>query len=350
MRNKIILMTPVTIGWCHTEEPQEPITWKIPLLAPRHVRKPYQASYAIRLLGLTLTVLIRSLSDITGDFSNFTRGISIYECSTCLTDRNHKPGFGSNFFYGCPAENALYAAGMVLRVGGRSSAGVSWEYITKGADRDDRITFRRYPINTDSYEFVDWVPEGYPDLVGGTLPNDWFKDPIEQKDELQVAHLTARVPILALLGAQERLPKVTLEKDASERPFITTKLEVKWDRAISTLAALLSGQVLVVGVVFWACRGVPIRDHDSYLSVARLLRTAMSSIGGGSGDSGRELAQRIQDELARRAQKEEDAELEVSKLGIRYGVRMRPNEDGGESAEVDIWSDVKDFDRQLPYD
>ncbi|KAK4113397.1 hypothetical protein N656DRAFT_616015 [Canariomyces notabilis] len=277
---------------------------------------------------------------------------TIYECLTCLTEKNHKPGFRSNFFHGCPTENALYAAGIALRIGGGfgvlgSIMDSMVSITTEGTGRDDRIAFRRYPIDADSHEFVDEVPEGYPDIAFESPPNDWFKYPIHPNDELHVADSTARVPILAFLGAEERLARVTLEKDAFERTFSMTKLEVKWDRAISTLAALLAGQVLVIGVVFWACRGVPIRDHDSYLSVARLLRTAMDSVEGGSSDSGRELAQRIQDELTRRAQNED---AEVSKLEIRYGLRTRPNEDGGELAEVDIWSDVKGFDRQLPYD
>jgi hypothetical protein len=96
------------------------------------------------------------------------------------------------------------------------------------------------------------------------------------------------------------------------------------------LAAILLGHLLAIGVVSFTCKGVLIRDHDSYLSVARLLRTAVSTIEGRSTDSGKELADRISDGAA-----------EVNGAGMRYGTRTKSNKDGRQRVEVDLWYDVK---------
>jgi hypothetical protein len=44
---------------------------------------------------------------------------------------------------------------------------------------------------------------------------------------------------------------------------------------MGVLGAILVGQLLAVGVAYAYSRGVWVRDHDSLLAVARVLRTAV---------------------------------------------------------------------------
>jgi hypothetical protein len=121
------------------------------------------------------------------------------------------------------------------------------------------------------------------------------------------------------MGAERQLPRVPRERGAAELPFVVTSLEVKWTRAAA-------GQLLAVAVVFYAARGVPVRDHDSFLSLARLLRTAVNTVEGGSAAGGEELAESIR---------------ETAGGGIRYGTRrVGDAETERERREVDLWNDV----------
>jgi hypothetical protein len=65
-----------------------------------------------------------------------------------------------------------------------------------------------------------------------------------------------------------------------------------------------------------------VRDHDSHLAVAVLLRRAVDAAGGRSVDTGEELA----------------ARLGKKGVGMRYGTRRG---EGGGWREVDLWDDVE---------
>lgn len=101
---------------------------------------------------------------------------------------------------------------------------------------------------------------------------------------------------MAIVGADMTLPRVLKVEGASEQPYIKTTLQVKWDRAIAVLAAILGGEILAVGIVCYACRNTLVRDHGSSWSVARLLRSALVEHGEGvrSVDSGVEIAAEMQ--------------------------------------------------------
>jgi len=161
-----------------------------------------------------------------------------------------------------------------------------------------------------------------------TVVESQYQTPVTTRDELYAANIAARLPILAIMGAEEQLPRVTREEGASEKPFITTCLEVKWERAIGVLAGILVGQLIAIGVVFYASKGVAVRHHDSFFSVARLLRTAMGTVKGRSADTGEQVADSIQETAG----------------GIRYGMRTVCDDVSGRQwREVDLWNDVKIF-------
>jgi hypothetical protein len=140
--------------------------------------------------------------------------------------------------------------------------------------------------------------------------------PMEAK--LYAAHLAARLPLLAVIGADIQLPKVTREKGASERPFISVALEVKWRRAVAVLVSLFVGQLIAIAVVKIICRNVFLRDHDSFLSTARLLRTSMQKVEGLSMAPGKEIAE----------------QLYSKDVVLRYGTREK-----GDCYELDLCDD-----------
>ncbi|RYP01586.1 hypothetical protein DL765_010851 [Monosporascus sp. GIB2] len=260
--------------------------------------------------------------------NEYERNATFFECTTCLTDRNNNPGVGSDLFHGFPAGNVSYAAGVLLRFG-------PFDRIYQ-FEPSSPLSVKEYSSQEHTMHFINHIGA----LTYEKDGEDWFTHSVPAEYELHAAHLAARLPILAIIGAERQLPRVTRENGASERPYITTRVKVRWDRAIGVLAMILVGQLLAVVVVFFSCKGVFIRDHDSFLSVARLLRTAVNTIEGGSADSGKELANRIRAETG-----------EGSVGGMRYGTRTKCNEDGRQQVEVDLWHDVDNiFLKKADYD
>lgn len=148
---------------------------------------------------------------------------------------------------------------------------------------------------------------------------------IPLESELHAAHIAARLPILTVIGAEERLPKVLLDKNTSEKLFINTVLDVRWRRVFGVFAVILAWQWIAIALsVFW-CRKIIVPDPISCLSVARLLRTAMVAAGGRSLVLGKELAGYMEDKDIRR---------------MRYGTRKSKEHN---AYEVDLWHDVKNF-------
>lgn len=234
----------------------------------------------------------------------------MFECTTCLKGRNGNPSLDSDLFFNFTSANVSYAAGILLNFG---SFDRIYQFSLGG------LSAKEYESQEHAKHFINGLTAMTYDEFG----EKWYSKPVSTEYELHTAHLAARLPILAIMGAERQLPRVTREQGASEKPFIVTSLEVKWPRAIGVLVAILTGQLLAVGVVFYASRGVPVRDHDSFLSLARLLRTAMNTVEGRSAHCGEDLAKSIQEPL-------------------RYGTRRVPGKTG-EEREVDLWNDVDDI-------
>jgi hypothetical protein len=135
---------------------------------------------------------------------------------------------------------------------------------------------------------------------------------------LLAAFLTARAPMLALLGAQLELPRVQADESAA--------LKVKWERTICALAGIRVALMLAVAVTFGYCRwlGVVVRDHDSFFSIASLLQTILGSV--------RDRLRIVDGAKAVERYLRDDGRM------LRYGTRRVG---GSGNLELDIWDDVK---------
>jgi len=102
---------------------------------------------------------------------------------------------------------------------------------------------------------------------------------------------------------------------------------------LGILAVLMAGQLLAVAVVVFVVGNVPIREHDSYLTAARLLRTAMNTAEARSMASAKELAESVKEKLTTE--------------GIRYGTRVIDEK----RRCMDVWEDVeRKFPKDVKYD
>jgi hypothetical protein len=155
--------------------------------------------------------------------------------------------------------------------------------------------------------------------------------PIALEFELHVAHLTARLPILTVIGAEMQLPRVTQPKGQSERHLVRIVLDVKWERVAAILVAIALGQALAIAATVFVCRRVILHGHDSFFPIARLLNAAVNRAPGRSVDTGVELAARME------AVDDGRVDEDVRGMGMRYGTRRW---DEG-VYEVDFGGDVK---------
>jgi hypothetical protein len=247
--------------------------------------------------------------------SQLIRNATVFECTTCLNDRDGEPGLGRDLLFNFPVGNLSYASGILLSFGPHDRI---YQYSA------GMFSAKEYGSQEHTMHFINNLNV----LRYKDVGDDWYRTPVPAEYELHTAHLAARLPILAIMGAERQLPRVTRDRGASEQPFIVTSLEVKWGRAVAVLAAILAGQLLAVGVVVYASRGLLVRDHDSVLAAARLLRTAVNTVEGGSAARGKELAEGIREA--------------AGPGGIRYGTRrVRDEEADRERLEVDLWNDVE---------
>jgi len=140
-----------------------------------------------------------------------------------------------------------------------------------------------------SYASLDFLTDdGTHFLYAGFLDDTTTE--LSPETELNATHFTARLPLLAVLGAENVLAKAPRDNSTTEKLFITVALEVRWRRAIAVLVAIFVGQVIAIGVVKYMCWNVFLRDHDSFLALAVLLKTTVGKVQGRSTALGKELA------------------------------------------------------------
>ncbi|KAK6496291.1 hypothetical protein TWF481_002316 [Arthrobotrys musiformis] len=240
------------------------------------------------------------------NWANKTDGATYFECTTCLTSRNNERGIGADVLHGLPPGNTSYLANLLLALG------PSEHYYQ--TDSPDSLLIRRYPSINRIEQFVN--------ALEYEIPVDQPRADVPVYSELHSANIAARLPILAIMGAEMILPKVTRDGGPSERPFVDVILTVRWSSVIAVLLAIIVGQLLIIIIVILYCRKVLVRDNNSYLSLARLMKSAMEKVDGRSTDTGVELAEY----------------LETKNVRMRYGTR---NTDKAGVYEVDLWNDVK---------
>jgi hypothetical protein len=249
----------------------------------------------------------------TGDYQYSTddgHNGTWFECSTCLTDLNNNPIENASLFHGIPTEISPFISRLLLYVGVYDN----WSPIDpSGSHKGNHIYFREYSSYNRSLHFLNDLHIAVP-KVDGSPSTD-----VPAKAALYAAHLAARLPVLAVLGADRFLPRVTRDEGARERLIVNTSLEVKWHRVGGVLLAILAGQLIAIGVIFLLCKRVFMRDHYSFLSIARLLKTAITAVPARSVDTGEELAEAI----------------EKANVRMKYGTK----EVGGDTFEVDLWDD-----------
>lgn len=235
------------------------------------------------------------------------RNAEFLDCRTCLAHNQGEQGLGFGTLHNLPAENTSYVANMLLRQG---AWGLIWGRFEEQFPAKSTLIIRRYP-NDNLENFLDSLQGTFFDLgIGGGTPG------VDYKLALQAAHVTAWLPLLSLIGAEMQLPKVPKEVGARDRPFLTFALQIQWSRAVGVLIGIVGLELLAIALVLCSCRGVPLRDHDSYLAVGRLLRTVLNEVEGKSVSTGEDLAKWLDDKKG---------------LKLRYGTR---NVDG--EYEVDL--------------
>lgn len=150
---------------------------------------------------------------------------------------------------------------------------------------------------------------------------------------LQAAHVTAWLPLLAIIGAETQLPRGAKDGGAQEQSCLTFAVENKWRRAVGVLVGILGWEILAIILVVRKCRGVPVRDHDSYFAAGRLLRSSLNKIKGGSMATGVELSKALDADLARHH----------DRPGLRYGWQNAA--DGGYEADLVKTGGGREFPR-----
>lgn len=246
-----------------------------------------------------------------------SRNSTFFQCTTCLKGgpNGANKGLDQNLFFNFPSDQIAYAAGILLSFG-------AYDRVTQYGYDVGSFSSREYSSENHALHFINELGAMRYDRFG----ENWYRTPVVAEDELHAAHLTARLPILAIVGAERQLPRVPRNPGASEQPYIVTSLEVKWGRGMGVLGAILAGQLVAVGVVYAYSRKVWIRDHDSFLSIASVLSTAIEEGKGKSSDTGRELATKIGGVAS----------------GIRYGT-SRGKSPQRDKVKLEIWKDVGFF-------
>ncbi|KAH7558279.1 hypothetical protein J3E72DRAFT_370553 [Bipolaris maydis] len=247
--------------------------------------------------------------DVIFQFEGYRNAI-LFECHTCTSHNNSIPGLG---LLESSYSTTYNVSSLLHRVGYD-------EDMWGGIEEDNSMYgFRVYSGMSSGGHFANGLSGVF--VQGNQLPFN-ATDGITFQGKLHPAHLAARLPLLAILGAEALLPKVTQAPGTPEQLFIDVRLKVKLKESITVLVCIFGGQILAISVVLFYCRNVFIRDYTSSLSVARLLKTTMEDVEGMSTSTGEELAEY----------------LESKGVMMRYGTRRK----GDETFEVGLWNDVED--------
>jgi len=233
---------------------------------------------------------------------------------TCLFDQgsgDKQPPYLPGILHGLAPNSSSFATHTILRAGTFQSI-TGFPPNKTGSSPASTLSIKHYPWNSEDVS-----------MFGNRTLDPRAHDFVAATERF-AAHITARYPLAAIIGADVSLPKVTKVEGASEKSFVIMTLQVRWDRAIGVLAAILGGEILaVVGLLGWCWwKGVMVRDHASYLSVANLMGPALQKAAGvteiRSVDTGVEIARKMEKwgmaRLRYRAVTRADGCLEVSLL------------------------------------
>jgi hypothetical protein len=175
------------------------------------------------------------------------------ECKTCLSG----PDFDTRpLFHGLSMENSTYVSNILLMLG-------AFQADSSFIDSKRNTALRTYIIDSALTTLLTDLELSYPSSFYFIPQN--------------MAHIAARLPILAVVGADGELPTMQLSNETSAVVIINTKLGVKWDRAIGVLEAILGGQLVVSAAVLYWCKQTFVPDYRSQVSAANLLKAIVGS-------------------------------------------------------------------------
>ena len=197
---------------------------------------------------------------------------------------------GENPFSSLPRDNYPFFSQLLLLLGGYEP------------EASANYSMRQYPESND----LSWAGG-----IEGWAPQQTPRK-ITPAEELQAAHIAARLPILAVMGAELKFPQTARDGGAAEVRYVVVSLDVKWSRAVAVVAAMAVAMLTAIVATTLFCRGVLLRDENRFLSLARLMRDPISNIGGKSVDSSEQLAALREDmELVYGAKQRPDGYWEV---------------------------------------
>ncbi|KAK4443860.1 hypothetical protein QBC34DRAFT_361207 [Podospora aff. communis PSN243] len=275
---------------------------------------------------------LKDLTNVQLERRNLTTAKGhLFECEACLAGLDGNSRYGTTLFYGLSANRSHLAASILLN-GGALIPTSPISRVTGVGRLSGNYSLKIYGPGDPDYPFY---MDGMDEII-----NMFSGSQLEKSDEAKVregerraAQIVARLPMYHIISADMLLPKEPLTVGASPRSYIQRTLEVKWDRAIAVLLAIFVGELLAISVVYYACRKVLVRDHESYLSIARLLMEYLEQpeAKGRSVDTGRELTEQMKHaKLRYKAVRTADGALRVTLLGQDEGAKERLlNQDEG---------------------
>jgi hypothetical protein len=199
----------------------------------------------------------------------------IFECTSCLTGVEH--------LYGLATENLSYVKNLLLYLG--TLNGDSRLEIGRDEDFNETSLVSKVYENPASASIENAVNllGDLPYSISTTILHQALlsQNTVNNTDggrtaayALNAAHQVARLPILTILGAEQQLPTVNEKAGDEPQTIVIIELGVQWERVYTVLGSILGGQLLAIAAATFVCRGVPLQDPQSYLSVASLLRHA----------------------------------------------------------------------------
>ncbi|KAH6847174.1 hypothetical protein B0I37DRAFT_445466 [Chaetomium sp. MPI-CAGE-AT-0009] len=209
---------------------------------------------------------------------------TFYKCTTCVTDQEDRPVPNTVLFDQYPSPHSFIGAKRLL------SFGALDQYVGGVVGNQSGVLFYKVYVEPDGGS-GDNVTAGFVDDLWSGIMQDFSSGAIvpmaiEIAGEIHAAHLTARLPLLTVMGAEMQLPRVSKIKNETEHHVVRIVLDVKWERVGAVVGAIIVGQVLAIVATVLFCRGVLLHDHDSFFPIARLLNTAVNHSRARSVDTG----------------------------------------------------------------
>ncbi|KAK1837155.1 hypothetical protein QBC39DRAFT_325934 [Podospora conica] len=240
----------------------------------------------------------------------------LYECSTCVEGAAQPNSRGAPpLFPGLPDGMSTYYSRQLARFATFANFRnplSQWVLTDRPgfAPKKESMYFRLFTF--DDVNAPTELIRGFYVSMDLEPRKELYRYYVTKESEIMAAEIAARPPVMAVLGAQQTIPRVVKHGGDSEIPFVDVALEVRWDGVFGILAGMLAGLALAVGATLFWCRDVVLRDQSSFLSLAMLLRRPLEATGARTVDSGEQVARRMEGEGMRMSEQRLSKLLEPS--------------------------------------